>query len=341
MNISAEEIMRKAAELGKGIENYYTLSESKVYKGKELIEHSILEEYVANGKRKIVTNDQLLGEDAKSEAWNDGEKVIIYDKHNGRAFKLDIAEDENIQSLDPKEKINNVMGIMNGSHEFTFIGEETILDFDTVQIDAKAKTSNHLFGDTVLWVDKKTGFIIKMISNNGGVQTEMQYKEIDFSPEFPEDAFTLNIPEGVEIKDLEAYAPDTVTLEGAEEILEQSFYLFSEKEFNLKDVEIHHIEGEITRDELNLTYYSKEDAPMFYLTIFHSPEGMKIEKADLKIRGKQAKYEKIVNSITWDEDGLRYAIILINPDIEKEEIIKKAESMVLSSNLNRQSYNKR
>lgn len=334
MNISAEEIMGKAVEVGSGRDKYYTLSESKVYKGKELIEHSTLEEYVSYGKRKIVTTDRILGEDANSEAWNDGEKIIIYDKHNQRAFKMDTAENENIQSLDSKEKINNVMGIMNGSHELTIIGEEKILDFDTVHIDAKAKTSDHLFGDTVLWVDKKTGFIIKTISNNGSIQTEMQYKEINFSPEFPEDAFTLNIPEDVEIQNLEAYAPDIVTLEEAEEILEQSFYLFSEKEFNLKDVEIHRIEGEITRDELNLTYYSKEDAPMFYLTIFHSPEGMKIEKADLKIRGKQAKYEKIVNSITWDEGGLRYAIIMISPDIKTEIMIKKAESMVLSSDLN-------
>ena len=42
MNVSAEEIMRKAVEAGEGMDHYYTLSESKVYQGNALIEHSIL-----------------------------------------------------------------------------------------------------------------------------------------------------------------------------------------------------------------------------------------------------------------------------------------------------------
>ncbi|MFD1412358.1 LolA family protein [Oceanobacillus jeddahense] len=337
MKLTAEELVSKAVEAGMGMDHYYTLSESKVYQGTELIEHSFLEEYVANEKRKTVTHDQLAAEEKSTEALNDGAKTIIYDKYNRRAFEMDITTDGDIESFDPKEKMNGMMGITKDSHELELMGEEKILDFDTFHIEAKAKTSDHVFGDTALWVDHKTGFIIKMISEADGVRTELEYKEIDLSPVFAENTFTLDIPDDVEIKDLEAFTPDTVTLAEAEESLEQAFYLFPEDEFTLKDIEMHHIEGIITRDELNLTYYSKADMPMFYLSIFRSPEGMEIEKADMEIRGKKAAYEKVVNSITWDEEDLRYSIIMIGSGMEKGEMIKKAESMVLSSDLNRHS----
>ncbi|MEK4304358.1 hypothetical protein [Oceanobacillus sp. FSL K6-0251] len=75
---------------------------------------------------------------------------------------------------------------------------------------------------------------------------------------------------------------------------------------------------------------------MFYLSIFHSPEGMEIEKADVEIRGRKAAYEKVVNSITWDEEGLRYSIIMIGSEVEKNEMIERTESMVLNSDLNKQ-----
>ncbi|MEF3327555.1 hypothetical protein [Oceanobacillus oncorhynchi] len=336
MNISAEEIMRKAVEAGEGMDHYYTLSESKVYQGTELMEHSILEEYVANGKRKTITHDQLEGEDKRTEALNDGAKTIIYDKYNHRAFEMDITADGDVESHDSTGKMNGMKGITKDTHALEIIGEEKILDFDTFHIEAKAKISDHVFGDTDLWVDQKTRFIIKMISEVGGIRTELDYKKIDISPVFAEDTFTLNIPDDVEIKDLEAFAPDTVTLAEAEEILKQSFYLFPEDEFILKDIEMHHIDGIITRDELNLTYYSKADMPMFYLSIFHSPEGMEIEKADVEIRGRKAAYEKVVNSITWDEEGLRYSIIMIGSEVEKNEMIERTESMVLNSDLNKQ-----
>ncbi|GAA0344533.1 outer membrane lipoprotein carrier protein LolA [Oceanobacillus oncorhynchi subsp. oncorhynchi] len=335
MNISAEEIMRKAVEAGEGMDHYYTLSESKVYQGTELMEHSILEEYVGNGKRKTITHDQLAGEDKRTETLNDGNKTIIYDKYNRSAFEMDITADGDVESYDSTGEMNGMLGITKNTHELEIIGEEKILDFDTFHIEAKAKVSDHVFGDTALWVDQKTGFIIKMISEAGGIRTELEYKEIDLSPVFAADTFTLNIPDDVEIKDLESFAPDTVTLAEAEEILKQSFYLFPEDEFILKDIEMHHIDGIITRDELNLTYYSKADIPMFSLSIFHSPEGMEIEKADVEIRGRKAAYEKVVNSITWDEEGLRYSIIMIGSEVEKNEMVEKAESMVLSSDLNK------
>ncbi|MDM8099742.1 MULTISPECIES: LolA family protein [Oceanobacillus] len=335
MNVSAEEIMRKAVEAGEGMDHYYTLSESKVYQGNALIEHSILKEYVANGKRKTITHDQLAGKDKRTEALNDGTKTIIYDKYNHRAFEMEITAEEDAESHDSKGKMNGMLGITKYSHALELIGEEKILDFDTFHIEAKAKVSDHVFGDTALWVDQKTGFIIKMISEAGGIRTELEYKEIDLSPVFAADTFALNIPDDVEIKDLESFAPDTVTLAEAEEILQQAFYLFPENEFDLKDIEMHHIDGIITRNELNLTYYSKADMPMFYLSIFHSPEEMEIEKADVEIRGKKADYERVVNSITWDEEGLRYSIIMIGSEVEKNEMIERAESMVLSSDLNK------
>ncbi|QGS68244.1 hypothetical protein CV093_05335 [Oceanobacillus sp. 143] len=74
---------------------------------------------------------------------------------------------------------------------------------------------------------------------------------------------------------------------------------------------------------------------MFFLSIFPTPaeEDMEIKPGEMKVRDNNAEYEEQINSIMWDEDGLRYSIIITNPDITIEEVIELTEKMVLSSDL--------
>ncbi|MFC4025260.1 outer membrane lipoprotein carrier protein LolA [Oceanobacillus longus] len=327
---SAEEIIHNAIESEKDVNTYQGKAEMKMYEGEEMTQHTILEEYVEGEKRKIVTNDPLLEEEV--EVLNDGTTMYMYDKTNNQASEMDMTELGDFASLSPKDQFKGMMEMMKDSHTYEVVGDEKVLDYDTYHIQVKAKEADNLLGDMELWVDQKTWFVVKLVSETGDTRTEFAYTELDFSPEFADETFTLDIPDDVEIANLEeSFAPDAVTLEEAEEALGQPFLVFPEEEFILSSMQMYDFSAGLDRHELELMYSSKEDIPMFSLSIFPTPDDMPVEADDLEIRGNAAEYEEMINSIHWDEDGLRYMILITNPDVEQEEVVKSTENMISSS----------
>lgn len=330
LEVSAEEIIHNAIESEKDVTNYQGVSEMKLFEEDEMTEHIILEEYVADGKRKVVTTDQLL--DQEIEVLNDGESMLMYDKASGEAHEMVMTELGDFAGISPKDQFKTMMESMKDSHTYEMLGEEKLLDYDTYHMQVKAKEADSLLGDMEIWIDQKTWFIVKLISETGDTRTELEYTELDFSPKFAEDTFTLDIPDDVEIANLEeSFAPDTVTVEEAEEALGQAFLVFPEEEFHLLSMQMYDFSSEMERHELELMYSSDEDIPLFSLSVFPTPDDMAIEEVDLEIRGNPAETEEVINSILWDEDGLRYSIVITNPDVEQEEVVKWTEDMVLSS----------
>ncbi|MEI3603526.1 hypothetical protein SPD79_16610 [Oceanobacillus sp. SE10311] len=331
MKVSAEEIIHNAIGSDKDITNYAGVSETKIFEGEELIEHFTMEENVEGQKRKIISNDKLLGN--QSEVLNDGEKMLMYDKENGIAHEMDLSELGGFTTTSPREQFTTVMDIIQDSHTHELVGEEKILGFDTYHIQIEANESGGLIGDMEVWIDKKTWFIVKLISETGDSRTESTYTELDFSPKFTEDVFTIDIPDDVEIETLDGDLGETsVTLEEAKEALGQDFLLFSHDNTELLSVELYDFSGgELDRNEIVMNYGSKEGTPLASLSVFPTPEDMEIEAPNLEIRGNPAEYEEIINGYTWDEDGLRYSLLVEDPSVDEEEILNWTENMVLSS----------
>lgn len=330
VEVSAEEIIHNAIESEKEVINYLGKADMKFFEGEELTEHILLEEYVADEKKKVVTIDQLLKQ--RVEVLNDGETMLMYDETNEQALEMDVTEFGDLAGLSPKEQFKTLMESMQDSHTYKIIGEEKVLDFDTYHIEVKAKEADNLLGDIEVWVDQKTWFVVKTISETGDTRTELEYTELDFSPKFAKDTFTLDTPDNIEITDLaKDFGPDTVTVEEAETALGQAFLMFSEETIDLASVQMYGYSSELNRSEVELMYHSKDGIPMFSLSIFPTPEGMGIEETDLEIRGNAAEYEEVTDSILWDEDGLRYSIVLANPDADIDEVAEWTENMILSS----------
>lgn len=325
MEVSAEEIIQNALESEKDVDEYYGKSEMTFYEGEELIEESVMEEYISDGEIKII----MHGEE-EIETINNGEKMVMYNKTDGTAQEMDTSAVSDYQ-FTPKETLQNMLAGMEVSHNYEIIDDEEILGRDTFHMKLEAKEANSLMGDIELWVDKETWLVVKTISDTGDSRMELTYTELDLSPDFTEDTFTLDIPDDVEITNLDDNAPTEVTsVEEAEEELGQAFYMFPEDEYHLGEMELYDLGGEFQRKELSVTYFSDNDRPMFEFSVFESPEGMEIEKSDVDIRGNAAAYEESITNYYWDEDGLRYSLMIYDPVIE-EEILELTEDMVLSS----------
>ncbi|WP_249870677.1 LolA family protein [Oceanobacillus saliphilus] len=329
-NVSAEEIIHNAIESEKDVTTYQGESVMKLYEGDEVIEHAILQEYVAGEKRKVVTEDQLRNEVV--EVFNDGMKMLMYDQGSGQAHEMDMTELGALGGLSPKEQLKSMLESMKDSHSYEVVGEEKLLDFDTYHIKLKANHADDLLGDMDLWVEKKTWFVVKYVSVTGDNRIELEYTELDFSPNFSEGVFTIDIPEDVEIANLEDdFLPDTVTVEEAEEALGQPILLFPEEDVYLSGVQMYDFSEELNRYEVELTYNSKDDIPVLYVSVFPSPEDMEITEGEMNIRGNIAEYDAFINGIFWDEGGLRYSLLIMNPDIDPDEIVQLTEKMKFSS----------
>ncbi len=332
MAASSEDIIANVLDSENKFEAYYGKAVMKHYEGKELMGEMELEEFAGkDGKRKIITTDKLKG-DATAYSVNDGKEILSYEEGSDVAHRLDLVMDENTATMTQKEQLTMLFDGIKETHTIEIAEEKKILDFDTYHLKATAKSKDAILGDMEFWVDQKTWFVLKSITIAGDIRSEIEYTEIQFSPNFTEETFTLDLPENVEVKDLESeFQSQTGSVEEAAKALGEPFLLFHDSAAELESVEWYELKGEINRTEVNILY-KKENIPSFMLTVFPTPEepGMEIQEGDYKVRGQNAEYMKEIKSISWDENGLRYSIMIQHPDLTIEEVVQLAENMELS-----------
>nr|WP_295970319.1 hypothetical protein [uncultured Bacillus sp.] len=333
MTASAEEIVSQVLEGKKELEAYHGKAILKTYEGEEKSGELVIEEFVnKKGEKKVITTD-LNNKNAVAYALNDGEKLISYEQGSEAAYQMDISDIEMPSSITQKEQLTKLFEGIKNTHTIEVVGEEKILGYDTYHLKATVKSKDTILGDMEFWIDQKNWFILKSIVYSGDTRSEMAYEEIEFSPKFEKDSFILNLPDDVEVKNMEdEFKLETGTLKDAEMKLGQPFLVFDEQDVQLEKVEWQELKGEINRTELSLQY-QKNDVHAFTLSVFQTPEGEDagIKESDYQVRGQLAEYWKEINSITWDENGLRYSIIVENPDLTVEEVIRMAENMKLST----------
>jgi len=334
LTASAEEIVSNVLEADKEVDAYYGKAEMKIYTGKEVTENIIIEEFVSNDqKRKVITTD-LKKDNQQTVAFNDGKKLITYEQGSDTAMSLSFSDEEVPVSMTPKEQVTKMLEGLGKTHTYEVVGEEKILGLDTYHLKVKAKSKNSILGDMEFWVDQKTWFVVKSITYSGENRSETEYKKLDFSPKFANDTFTLKLPENVKVENLDnSSQPTTGTVAEAEKALGEPFLIFDEKTANLDRVEWLDLKGELNRTEVTI-YYKTPEGSTFNLSIFPAPKekGMEIEGKDLKIRGQHAGYMEEIRMVTWDENGMRYSIMMDQPDLTLEKMSQLAESMHLSTN---------
>ncbi|THE11239.1 outer membrane lipoprotein carrier protein LolA [Bacillus timonensis] len=335
MTVSSEEIVTKVLSAKDSKLSYYGEGVIKLTTAGEVTENASFKEYAAeDGKRKIITTGDANGHE--SSVLNDGKQVISYDAGSESAFSIDLTEDS-MPLLDssPKEQLMTMLEAIKKTHDYEIVGEEKILDLNVYHIKAAPNTNSNLFGEVELWIDQKTWFVVKSISVVEETKSEFEYKLLDFSPDFKEDTFTLDIPESVTVTPIESnLEPDFGTLEDAQTELAQPFLVFTEEDMTVENVEIVNLQGIVNRPEITV-YYAYEGLPSVLVSIFPTPEeaGTEIKPGEWEVRGQHADYDDFIDALSWDENGLRYTIIIQNPDLEMEAILKMTENMILNNEM--------
>ncbi|MFS0575029.1 hypothetical protein AB1K83_05315 [Sporosarcina sp. 179-K 3D1 HS] len=291
-------------------------------------------EWVASdGKRRI----EMTSSDGAGQTLvvNDGKQISMYDESSNTAMIMEITEDDmrELSQQSPRQQAEQMLELIKDSHELSTGDEGKIAGRPAYHIIAKTKDDKTIIGDQEIWIDKETWIVLKSISKSNELTMTQEYKKIDFRPDLKEDLFAPYIPEGaaVEVMDEAGMAPIEVTAEEVKAAL-GSYYQVPEME-GLKLSAITVLEGLEERPEFSFDY-TIDDIPAFSVTVYKEMSnvlsfgGMPNEKK-ITIRGKNGTKTESGNFrlLNWQEEGLRYSVILQNPEIGFEEVKRYLDQM--------------
>jgi len=190
-------------------------------------------------------------------------------------------------------------------------------------------------------VDKEHWLMLKMISNSGNMRNEAYYESIDFNAAHNSSVFDLDLPENVEMTNLDNLNEDMIDQEINLEKVPDKFgldvlYFIDNDVFELDS--INYIEMEVEGSHQKLTFEYKEgDNPLFTFTVIISTGDDTLEPDENldetiendTIRGKKAAVTDAVNfrSISWSEGDYQYSIMLIDPDLTNKQMKEWANNM--------------
>lgn len=332
---SPEEVINNALKEKGSVESYYAEAEWTTLESGEKTEQTLSKEWRSeDGKVRV----EMQNEDGSgvNVSVTDGNVFMLYMEENKEAFMSEDPELQELNQSSPKDQALASLELISDTHELSSEGEEEILGRTAYHLKATAKEEGQLLGDQEIWIDKENWLVLKTVLQSGDDAIEMVYTMLDFDVNILEDTFTLDLPDDVHIQTLEDMDDSKeVTLNEAVEELGSHFYYFPEQD----DIEIDSIElseldwVEINRMEIDITY-TKDSLPLFSVGIFESEDELGEEDmlpGDelVTIRDQDGFYTDMdgFRMVVWQEDGLNYSLLFVDPGFSLEDLQQLAETM--------------
>lgn len=332
---SPEQVINNALKEKGPIESYYAEAEMTISLGKDGNEHLLMKEWrTEDGKVRIEM--QNIDGSGVAVSVNDGETFVTYDEEQHQAMIIDDPELISLNQQSPKEQAMHLLEMIQDTHELSSVGEEEVADRMAYHLKAKANEDGLLMGDQEIWIDKENWFILKTVTKSGDDLSEMVYTTIDFDATIPEDTFVFDLPDDVKIIDLDDAAQSSeLTLAEAVEALDKEFYHFSEGDgIEIASITRTDLDGmDINRTEIDIEY-TKDDLPLFSVGVFEagellSEDDMMPGDELVTIRDEEGYYTDMdgFRMVVWQEDGLNYSLMFIDPEYTLEDLQQLAVTM--------------
>lgn len=332
---SPEQVIRQALEETEDIQTYYGESTLTSHND-EIDDLTVIKEWRhKDGRVRIETEDQH-GE-LLAITVNDGTKLITYDIEQGQASIIDDPELMSLNQRSPREQSEFLLAFVQDTHDLTMEGVKEISGREVHHLVATPREKDTLFGKQELWIDKQNWIVLKMISEAGDHVSEVIYNQIDFDVDIPVEKFTIDLPSDVEMIDLDdVYEVSEVSLSEAKEGLGTPFlYIPEDEDLHISTIEMDDIKGIVNRVELNIDY-KKNDLPFITLSIFETPTDLDDDmtfpgETTTTVRNQEATFTDLegFRSLLWEENGLTYSVIIIDPNVTLEDMQTLADMMEL------------
>ncbi|MGG4393441.1 outer membrane lipoprotein carrier protein LolA [Paenibacillus thiaminolyticus] len=324
-NLSGEQIVDKVLESGKESFSYYGESLSITYENGKEKDSYLMKEWL-DGESDRMRLEVTSVKDSTVTV-NDGRQFIVWDQTGGEAFRMSVRGDS--PPLTQREQMKQMLEKLQATHDFETVGEEKVGEWNTIHFKAIARQKDDLFQRMELWIDPKTWMMLKTVFESGPVRSESIYTKLDMSPNFGEDTFKLDIPEGIPVLDLDpSMGTRNVTLAEAEEALGRTFLQCGADGVKLMEITMYYLQENFDRTEFSLNYW-KDDKPYLTLSVSTAPPagaGLEPEYGmeKIEVRGQTGIYDDSLHTLWWNEDGLRYTLMPEMDSMTKEQMLSIA-----------------
>lgn len=317
---SPQEILNQAMEETSELSSYYA-----EYKMKVDNEGSFTaKEWQHNGKVRI---EMLESTNEESITVNNGKTVTLYNKTLNSGSTYSVTDDaEGFVRPTLKEQAMQTLELVKDTHNITVGDSKKIAGRDTYHLIAKAKEKGSLIGDVEVWIDKKTWMTLKTVSITEDMKLTMEYTKFEPTAKIEDDLFKLDLPKDATIENLDTTISSAITAREAKNMLGDFLYVPESTGYELLTIEDMLVPE---TNEIALTYV-KDGAPAFTLSIFSPTDAVQFAAdSDVTVHGQPAEKtdEQFFKSIQWDEDGLRYCIMLEDEELTFDEVFALTEHM--------------
>lgn len=341
--IIPEEVVTNVMKASEKPKSYYGESKLDTYENGKLKESIILKEWVNNSngkvKRRIETEDKTSG---KSVSTNDGDKIISYEEKNKKAIMIKVSNElADSSSKSYKDQLISQLANITKTHQLTFKGEENVGGFKTYHLSAVPKEKNSIMGNQDYWIDKENWFLIKSSSESGNYKGISEYTKLDFSPKLDDNLFVQKLPSDVKVEDIEETAKNNETnidlKQGVKIAGKPILYLKESSDYKLKGVTYLNVKA-ISHKEINQTY-EKGGVVAFLLTTIINADSKNSSvdedklpgEKEITVRGSKGAVMEDIKCISWSENGLKYSVLIQDPNIKLDEGKKIVESLKLTN----------
>jgi outer membrane lipoprotein-sorting protein len=329
---TAEEIVAKMQEVEASIEDAHAVVEFSVQTPEKGVDLAVeMWEKSPNKFRAEVLEasaDDLVG----TVSVTDGQQVWMYNPSENEALVGRVGEFGVDEPLDPRrmielmeEGIQQVLDIC----DVELVGEEDVDGAATYVLEFTPKEGEEVSslpveGTGTLWVEQERWIALQAQFDGGSLgQGRMYVRSFEFNVGVADDRFQFEVPEGVEVIQVEDTQPRHLTLDEAQ----------AEAEFPLL------VPTYLPEDTTLIDVFAAGEGFVLYYdhasTSFTVVQGLSLQMerplsgdtSDVTVRGQTATLttDGLENSLlTWAEDGV---VIAIAGRISQDEILRVAESL--------------
>ena len=251
---------------------------------------------------------------------SDGKTIYVYDKKQNTYMKIDAPPQQN---WDYGALIKNMFDL----YDIKYVGDEKVSNRDcyVLELTPKNKTGNMAvnMGALKMWVDKEYWQPLKIEMNGKGFSSIIEYQDVRYNIGIGDDAFKFAPPKDAKL--IENNMPKEMTIEDAQK--EVSFNTLVPKYtagYEFKSATPNKYGGE----ESVILQYAKDENHVIVIMESNSGNNNNMPNAEkVKIGDIEGEYIKSIGGsvLSFKKDGVVVAIV---GNLEKEELIKIAESMI-------------
>ncbi|MCW3490387.1 LolA family protein [Dethiobacter alkaliphilus] len=338
---SADEIIDNVIKENKGTSAYYKEMSINIQVGEEIGETIIKEWYSLDGQKEYRRIESESEGSPITYTVSDGQQSITYVEGSNEATVVNMSD----FAIEMGTEYEQVFKFLEGHKKSHNIIQKSpkveINGRSAFHIVLEPKDKEKLSDKQSLWIDQETWIILKMHTEIEEMTMTLEVTEFDLTPTIEYDLFTLNLPDDIQLIDIDDMETGLreIDIEEAMSYIDSDFLYASSEDLILNRIFLVELDREFRRIELTFEYFT-EGSPYINLSIIRDEkifedniESITPTEDALVVRGQNGSFIELdsFTRLNWRENGLSYAISTVKPGITVEELIGIAEELTYYS----------